>query len=276
MSWRNSVCQQSGVERVTNLNNYITRTPISDDSPLDQFYEETRSIVSFATPQNLQSFKNLGALSAVGIVSCCENYFRQVFSSILGICSESQKNAALQTINMGSVIWHPNSEMAKGAFEHTSLASSESIFKASDKYLGIKLKQLGLEAIFNEFDKICELRHGIVHSNRVLAGKNGIKLQLTSSEQLTLIDINFAELQEILAICQAMITSTNSKLFGVMCERWANSWRNSPSWDISKENEKFKQIWNLFHSKTDANNGTITENISWIKCKNEIKKEYNI
>lgn len=276
MSWKNSVCQPSGVERITDLNNYISRISIPNDSPIDQFYHETRSILSFATPVNINSSNTLGALSAVGIISCCENYFRQIFSAILGLCVDAQKKAALQTVNMGSVIWHPNSEIARGAFEHTSLASSENIFKASDKYLGINFKSLGLEAIFKEFDKICELRHGIVHSNRVLAGKNGIKLQLPSSDDLTQISIGFGELQEIVAVCQAMIISTNATLFSVMCERWAKSWRLNPAWEASKEGEKFKQIWLLFHSVTDANNSTITENISWIKCKNEVKKEFNI
>ncbi|WP_146161059.1 hypothetical protein [Vibrio splendidus] len=276
MSWRNSICQQSGVERVSDLNRYVSRVPISTESPIDQFYQETRNIISFATPQNISSSPTLGALSAVGIVSCCENYFRQIFSEILSICSDAQKNAALQTINMGSVIWHPNSEMAKGAFEHTSLAASENICKTSDKYLGIKLKSLGLEAILTEFDKICELRHGIVHSNRVLAGKNGIKLKLESSSDLTLIDVKFAELQEILAVCQALIISTNSKLFGVMCERWAKSWRANPSWNVSKENEKFKQIWFLFRSNMDSSNSLIARDISWIKCRNEVKKEFNV
>lgn len=276
MSWRDSICQPSGVERVTNLNDYVSRVSISDESPIDQFYEETRNIISFATPQNINSSSTLGALSAVGVVSCCENYFRQIFSAILGLCTDAQKVAALQTVNMGSVIWHPNSEIARGAFEHTSLAASDNIFKTSEKYLGIKFKSLGLDAIFKEFDKICELRHGIVHSNRILAGKNGIKLQLAASEKLTRIEVGFAKLQEILAVCQAMIISTNSKLFGVMCERWAKSWRLNPSWVVSKEGEKFKQIWMLFHSNIDSNNNLITGNYTWIKCKNEVKKEFNI
>ena len=276
MSWRNSICQPSGVERIADLNNYISRISIPNESPIDQFYKETREIVSFATPENINCSNSLGALSVVGIISCCENYFRQMFSSILSLCVDAQKKAALQTVNMGSVIWHPNSEIARGAFEHTSLAASESIFKTSDKFLGINFKNLSLEAIFNEFDKICELRHGIVHSNRVLAGKNGIKLQLASSEHLTKIVINFGQLQEVLAVCQSMIISTNTKLFGVMCERWAKSWRLNPSWVTDKEGEKFKQIWLLFHSKTDASNDQISEGISWVKCKNEVKKEFNI
>ncbi len=276
MSWRNSINQPSGVERITNLNNYVSRISIPEESPIDQFYKETRDIISFATPQNINTSSTLGALSSVGVVSCCENYFRQIFSAILGVCSDAQKVAALQTVNMGSVIWHPNSEIARGAFEHTSLAGSENIYKTSEKYLGIKLKSLGLDAIFKEFDKVCEFRHGIVHSNRILAGKNGIKLQLASSEQLTRIEINFSKLQEILAVCQAMIISTNAKLFGVMCERWAKSWRLNPSWDASKEGEAFKQIWLLFHSNIDFNNNLTIEKYSWVKCRNEVKREFNI
>lgn len=276
MSWRDCVTQTSGVERLNNLNSYIRRLDLSSKSPIDQFYEETRKIISFATPDKINDFEHLGPFCVVGIVSCCENYFRQVFSSILSICNESQKTAATHTINIGSVIWHPNGEMAKGAFEHTSLASSDNIFKTCEKYLGIKLKSHGLEAIYKEFDKICEFRHGIVHSNRVLAGKNGIKLQLDSSPKLTVIEIKFAVLQEILAICQAMIVSTNTVLFEVMCIRWAKAWRNCPSWKPECENDRFKSIWHLFLSRTDIENGSIEAELTWIKCKNEIKREFDL
>lgn len=278
-SWRDSITQSVGADSVGDIASYVSEQSIDNTSPIDVFYKQSQSILAMSTTADLDSNEWLGALSAIAVVSCTENYFRQVFSRVLKICSESQKNAASNMINLGSVIWHPANEIERGAFEHISLASAENIIKTSKTYLGIDLKKKGpndLSAIFSEFDKVCELRHGIVHSGRIMAGKNGIKLKLPATENITVINIKFAQLQEIVSVCTTMLVSVNQVLFEEMCRRWATSWRDSPSWQSSNANEKFKAIWSLFHSQIDFDNETIPLKCTWVKCRNLISTEFNI
>jgi len=177
---------------------------------------------------------------------------------------------------LGSVIWHPSNEIERGAFEHISLASADNINSTAKKFIGIDLKSNGLGTILEEFDKICELRHGIVHSGMVVAGKNGIKLKLQSTNDITKIDIDFDQFQEIMSICNALAVDSNKLFFAELAKRWATSWRNTPSWDSSEASLKFKSIWMVFFSPRDQQNGTIPENMTWIKCRNQVMREFNI
>lgn len=275
-NWRSSISQIVGVERINDLNNYVSVVVASEKSPIDQFYDEMQSVLTLFPNSILDQNNWAGALASIAAVSCIENYYRQIFSKILKICVDSQKNAADNNINLGSVIWHPSNEIERGAFEHISLASAENINNTSKKFIGINLRLNGLAPILDEFEKICELRHGIVHSGMVLAGKNGIKLKLQSSNDITKIDIGFAEFQEVMSICNALVVESNRIFFSEISKRWATSWRNTPSWNNSDASLKFKNIWTTFYSHRDQQNGTIPENLTWLKCRNLIVREFNI
>jgi hypothetical protein len=275
--WKKAICQSVGTERLGNISGYISSVNKSQTSAVDEFYKETKLIMAISPPDVLNTSDWLGALLALAIVSCTENYFRNIFCSILKICSDSQKLAAKNDINFGSVIWHPNEVIERGAFENISLAGADSIIKTTRKYTGIEIKpNNNVYAILEEFDKVCELRHGIIHSQKVLAGKNAIILKVPSSTLITKINIRFAQLQEISSICTTLIVAFNQLLFEQMCKRWATSWRTSPFWNQQNEYQYFKEIWNSFHSVIDEGNGTIPEPMTAIKCRNLVKKEFNL
>lgn len=277
LNWRSSVNQVVGSERIRDISKYIKYENSSQKSCIDLFYEETQSIMSIATPQLISTTEGLGAFLAVAIVSCTENYFRNAFYRILKLCPQAQSLASSNSINLGSVIWHPSDLVERGAFEHISLASSDSIIQTARKYVGLTIRQnTSVNSILEEFDKVCELRHGIVHSGRVLAGKNAIKLQIPPSTQITKVYIDYANLQEISSVCTTLVVTFNTLLFTEMCERWATSWRRSSFWNPANETVIFKNVWDTFYSVIDAQNGLISANLTYIRCRNKIKKEYNL
>lgn len=274
--WKESISQTVGTERISEILKYVTRVSPSNESPLDDFYFFSKEVMTSATPAVINSNDWIGSLYAISIVSNTENYFRDIFTKILKMCPSTQKNAASNSINFGSVIWHPNDIVERGAFEHLSLASAEQIISTTRKYIGMDLNSTDVKSILVEFDKVCELRHGIVHSNRVLAGKNAIKLQLPPSAEITKIVVTFGLLQEMSSICTTLVVSFNQLMFETMSKRWATTWRRLPSWDSDKESAYYKQIWNSFYSKVDQGHGTIPNEETWITCKNLVKKEFNV
>ncbi len=277
VDWRSSVNQVVGSERIRDISKYIKYENSDKKSCVDTFYKETKSIMSTATPHLISTTEGLGAFLAVAIVSCTENYFRNVFYRVLRLCPQAQSLASSNSINLGSVIWHPTDLVERGAFEHISLASSDSIIQTVKKYVGLIIKQnSSVSSVLEEFDKVCELRHGIVHSGRVLAGKNAIRLQIPSSKQIPKIYINYANLQEISSVCTTLVVAFKTLLFTEMCERWATSWRRSAFWDPAKGTVIFRNIWDIFYSLVDAENGLISANLTYLQCKNRIKKEYNL
>jgi len=268
------ISQNIGVERFTNISTCIISDDKDSSSPIDSFYKETKSIITSIETDKLDSDDWFGAILLVAIMSNTENYFREIFSRIINICPVSQKHSANNTVNFGSVLWHPITDVERGAFEGTSFASSAELCKSCNKFLGIDLKSIGSE-VLKEYQKVCELRHGIVHSGRTLAGKNGIKLMLSPCDGISKIKINYLNLQEVIAVCTALIISSNQVLFNELCKRWATTWRDKDVWTTGDE-LKFKCIWELFYSKIDADNNTIQNPMSWVVFRNIIRREYNI
>lgn len=273
MSWRKLISQAVGPEQLGLVSNFLANTDLSRKSPIDIFYEESRAIIR-STPTTLNSSDWAGCANVVALVSLTENYFRSILSEILSICEVTKKNAAENNVNFGAVLWHPNEVIARGVFEHISFSDSKKIVEITKKYIGAELPSLA--PILKEFAKVCELRHGIVHSGRYMAGKNAILLDIPSSSDLIKVSIGYGQLQSIAAVCTALVIAYNNKIFEILCKRWAIEWRQSPLWNPSLEDEQIEKIWNIFFSKVDKNDGTITERGSWKTCRNLIKKEFNI
>lgn len=132
-----------------------------------------------------------------------------------------------------------------------------------------------LWALLDEFDKLCQIRHAIVHSSRLIAGKNAIKIHIPPSNTWVVVKVGYAEIQECASICTSMVCEINTSLFGEMARRWAVEWNKDDFWNDKKEKETFDDLWNAFCSQVDTSDVDF-QSLSKIKCKNAIKKEYNI
>jgi hypothetical protein len=275
MDWKKLITQNVGQEQLPDISTYVEMETIIKKSPIDVFYGESRGIL-LGTPTTIDRTNWEGCAYVVALVSITENYFRSVLSEILNICQVTKKNAAENSINFGSVLWHPGEFITRGAFEHISFSDSKKIIEVTKKYVGHDIGRTDLIPILDEFTKVCELRHGIVHSGRYMAGKNALILDVPSSSDLIKICIGYGQLQSIASVCTTLVISYNKIMFELLCKRWATVWRTNSSWDSSLEDEYLKSIWFIFFSKVDKNDGTIAERGTWIKCRNLIKREFNL
>lgn len=275
MDWKKLISQPAGQEQLQNINTFVTHESISNKSPIDVFYESSQAIIR-NTPTTVNKNDWIGCANAVVLVSLTENYFRSILVSILKICTITRKNAASNNINFGSVLWHLSDTIERGAFENTSFSDSKNIIKVTKDFTGADLNNSDLVPILKEFTKVCEMRHGIVHSARYLAGKNALVLDIPSTSDYIKIGIGYAELQSIALICTTLVVSYNQKMFEILCKRWATDWRRTSFWDPQNENNLIKKIWDIFFSTVDSQNNMVTEKGTWIKCRNLIKKEFNL
>lgn len=277
--WRNSVNQTIGSQRIGDINEYRQSIDYDDHaiSAIDIYYKTNKEILEIAkTPKILEDNKVLGPLLFVGIVSNTENYFRDIFARVIQICPISQATCASQNICLGSVIWHLKNNVERGLFENISFADADTIKKTCKKYLDYDIeKKSATAAALEEFDKICELRHGIVHSNSIIAGKNALKLGIKSNNKALKISIGYKQLQECALICTTLVTSFNTELFTTLVKRWAVDWTKLPSWDTNNDNALFNIIWKTFSSTIDNFNGTIQYKTTMQRCRNLVKKEFN-
>jgi hypothetical protein len=236
----------------------------TSESPIDEFYNRVSNIVTFGSAPVLASNQFLGPLLVVGLVSAVESYFRLIFGACIDVCSICQKHSVDQKISLGSAIWHQE-KIGRGALEHLSLADKKTIINQSEKFLGFKISG-GSDtfASLTEFDKICELRHGIVHNSGNLPGTNAINLGFSVGAGPHRIVVDYARLQEVALICRSLVAAYNIELFSLMAERWALSW-------IPRKNHgRFKKLWSIFFSNIDFDAGNLTHPLSLIKCRNSV------
>lgn len=271
MMWRAAVNQPQGVVRLADIHTYIAPAAAAGLSPIDVFYDQSRDILKAGTPAFLTTYPTLGPLLLVGLVSATENYFRDIFGRILQLCPIARASAADQPVKIGSVVWHGATDLERGAFEHLSFADADAILKASKKFINHDLRRT---ALLDEFDRVCELRHSVVHSSAVIAGKNAVRLQIRQSSTPLRVQVGFAELQESGAICTSLVAAVNLELFEAMARRWAVDWPKSPSWLPSERHQRFKAVWQSFYSTRDAAAGVIPAPLTLIKCRNCVEAEF--
>jgi hypothetical protein len=270
MNWRDSASQSLGPSEIADIGLYVNATTRDESAPLDVFYAASQEILKVGTPAFLQQHPAMGPLLLVGIVSTTENYFRDLYSRIIQLCPRARSASADQALKLGSVLWHGSSDVERGAFEHISFASADNILSTTKKFIDYTFK---LTKPIEEFDKVCELRHGIVHSNGMLAGKNAIKLQVPSRGSPLRIVVGFAELQEAAAICTGLVVSVNRDLFVELARRWANEWPRATGWNGDKSRATFKRLWGTFHSAIDLTKGSVPSPISMVKCRHLVTKD---
>ena len=278
-NWREAVNQTINIAKIDDINQYVAPSSSPIDSPIDAFYATTQDILNVAKPDFLHQHPSMGTLLSVGLISASENYFRDLFARIIRICPIAQAASSKEAINLGSVIWHREGQVERGAFEHISFAEEGKIISTCRKFLKYDLKKRGItNELLQEFCKICELRHGIVHSNSFLAGKNAIKLEIPNNapNQALKITVGYEQLQECGLISTMLTASFNKEMFEEMAKRWAVDWPKLLSWNSAEANALFEQIWTSFYSKTDEQNGSISTTLTMQQCKDRIEREFNL
>jgi hypothetical protein len=132
-----------------------------------------------------------------------------------------------------------------------------------------------MASILREFDKIWKnFRHGIVHSNAVLRGKNGLKLGIEQTGTPIKINISYSEIQEGTSVCTNLVTSFNTELLREMVTRLAADWRKIITIVSSNENALFNKTWEILYSRIDAKNRLISTRMR--KCRHEVKREFHL
>jgi hypothetical protein len=274
--WRSALSRPAAPARIADISRYVAGPARLSNSAIDSFFEASTTILRAADPTFLNTHAAMGPLMLVGLVSATENYFRDVFAAVLSFCPVAQAASSTQTVNLGTVMWHAGRVPERGAFERLSFASAENIQNTSKNFLAYSFTSRGAtDASLKEFDRVCELRHGIVHSGGVLAGKNALKLQVMAPP-LSRCSVGFAELQEGAAVCTTLVVAANAELFGAMCKRWAIEWRQHRSWDPTKKRQRFRAIWTAFRSEYDLEGGLVTNPIGPVRCRNLVQKEFRI
>lgn len=274
-NWRQSTNQQPSTFSLSNINNLIKYNCTTSRSPIDHFYASIAQLITSPDVTFHRNNTHITPLIIVGIISCTENYFRSIISDILSFCSTSRKHAADSNINFGTVLWYNGIHFERGALEHLALSNSDGIVTACKKFVKLDAKkEQNLSNALEQYDKCCELRHCIVHSQNIISGRNATKLELPPNGCYAKLSATYSDLQNIAFVCTNLVKAFNVWLFEELAKRWALELKSVNPNDKKKCYLKFKQIWTSFRSEIDSSNGTIPCDTSLIKCRNMILREF--
>ena len=267
--WKQTVSASATTVTIRDVSNYIgVNTPSS--SPIDLFYEGRNDLLRSVDPAFAIAHPSAPPLMLVGLISQTENYLREVMAGIIQLCPIAKVKSAEKSLNLATA-WFGYGELEKGAFENISFSRAETIKKNLKNLIGYEVTNSSqISTPLDEFDKLCELRHAIVHSAGLLAGKNAIKLQLPSSKNPVKVVVGFYELQEAAEICSSLVCAVNLELFCHISKRWLNDWQRTPAYRSANQNVLFKKVWNLFYSNFDSINSLIMSPLTQIKTRNLI------
>ena len=245
-------------------------------SPVDAYVQYTRSLLRFGTPDHLGQNEHLGGLLLLGAVSAAEGYFRSIFSQVLEICPMSREASAEKQINLGGVLWHGYSEFRRSAFEHITFCSREDLKRHSRAYICFDLQDSYFKDPLSEFDKVCHLRHGLIHNGGILPGRNAVQVGAKPGRSPKRIDLDFGNLQSLIAAIDTLVLTFNRELFNEMCRRWATSWRQRNDWDGANASRIFNFIWRVHFCKELHSQRPGKRNITRSECLNKIVSQYDL
>jgi hypothetical protein len=274
--WKNSICNTPSSVNFGIPLDYVGING-ENSSPIDLFYSQQQKILAFCTPSFMTNNSSLSPLMLVGLVSNVESYFRGIFAHSIRLCPLARKNSSSKAMNLSS-IYFGYDFLELSAFENQSLSDSQMIIKNIRVLFDIDINKntSSISPPLMEYQKLCELRHSIVHCNGIINSKNAIELDLPPNRNHYQVDISFSELQNSALICTSLVRACNIEFFEKMITRWAIQWRLLPEYDSNNNLKKIKKIWNTFISEFDLQNNNISNPSTLLKTKNKIEKEFNL
>lgn len=277
MTWQDSVCMSTGIFPCPNVDDFVVEIEKNSISAIDAFYTSTTEIMTKATPDFFATYgEDLAGLLFVGLISATENYFRDILGTILSLCPIAQMHSADEKIQLGSLLWGPRYLHNRSAFEFMAFTSAKNIKETFQKFTKHTINQHGLwNSMLEEYDKLCEFRHAVVHSGHIIAGKNAVKLRLKPSRQVMKFKLSYALMQSAGRVCTSFAQAANNELFEMLVRRWAIDWRKLPSWTLEQE-LLIKLIHSSFLSKRDRQNKSIQNIKTFPSFLAEVKSEFDL
>lgn len=231
-------------------------------SAIDLFYQKTQELnVLITDPRNIPP--QLPNLIVMGYVSAVESYFRTIIRTLVNLDSATRLCCESQLLTYGAVLAHSDKEMLPEALlERSSFANEKNIRQTMKELVGLKDKQLPREMTraLDDYDKVCQLRHCIVHRFGRLGSNNAIRLGLDDHRHCIEkpIRLDYGTLQSIYAVCHNVVKAFNGYLFHEILNRSAGQSPPPWSWDYRRDRRRFEPYFKAFVSASHPPSPALT------------------
>lgn len=225
-----------------------------DSSAIDTFIVKTRELnklIGFtktkADPDD-NSNTHLFNLILLGYISAVESFFRKLLRQLITVDEASKKECETRTLTYGAAISYEREMLPESLLENCTFIARQTIKEALKNFLGLKNTfPREVDDNLEQYEKICQIRHCVVHRFGHLGSKNAIELGLKNHEKFLNkpVKMSFDDLQEIFLICNNTVKAVNNYLFKEILLRAAHYWK----WNYDEDEMKFKEYFDIFFSK---------------------------
>lgn len=252
--------------RFNSINIFPSVIISENNAPIIDFQRSLKTLLKTASHLNAhQDFstspdeealrKNLSInLMLIGVISAVETYCRSIIREIL--CLEHncfRQKAYSANLSYGAALSNNKNILPEALLEHCSLANSKNISDTFKDILGLVISPqrcATLHDALEAFEKVCHIRHCIVHRSGKLGSSNAIKFGYTQHlnyiEQQMVIDLQ--SLEDMCNICENVVLELNDVLLNhvlsqiVALEEWSG--------DLRKDKRTFNKYLKIFLDPT--------------------------
>lgn len=206
-----------------------------------------------APPENVPSIAEidfqLNGLVLLGFISSVESYLRNLTTRLVFADEFVEKRAEDQKLTYGAARYHSKELLAEAFLEEMTLISKEHVETLLRSVMGVEFFGDRFKLYINEYDRICQLRHCIVHRFGKLGSKNAIKLGLKQHNELIEkpIRISADELQNISLNLLNLVQVINNLVYDFTMRRQAQqsaAWK----WSFEADKARFESLYSIFQS----------------------------
>jgi len=227
----------------------------NNEPPIDTYIKKVRSLSLLVNPAN---FSDITAnLVVLGSVSAFESYMREIIRRTILIDKKSLKICEAMPLSYGAAISHQKNLLPEAILEDISFAGKANVQESIKTFMGIKGHlPNSLSSALDEFGKVCEIRHCLVHRFGKLGTKNAIKLGL--SDHSDCIEkpllLTYQTLQDVQITCNVVVKEVNNYVFNGLLKRLitedngkkitATQW----TWNYNSDRKEFLKYYSTFVS----------------------------
>lgn len=233
----------------------VTSAPSPSGSAIDVFEVRQKDFVKRAALTRDVPDPEQIRLLLLGLVSSCENYFRQLLTELLSACPMCRETCSQVTIKFATATYFSGSNIAQALTDDSVFSSAENIVTETRRLTGINANDFGsVKGALAEFHKVCVIRHATVHSLGDLGGKNAVDLKL-STTQRQMVVLNIDSFQEIADVCVNLVRAYNGNLWKAIVARLNH--KEILKFDETQGDEDlFKSIQKVLWNATLISTGT--------------------
>ncbi|WP_312378662.1 hypothetical protein [Pseudomonas oryzihabitans] len=257
------------ITSISPLTNLLDTASVFDEdyegdhlSPLDQYIKNTNA-VNLAWLRQDEISTELANIVLLGYVSAIESYMRALIRGLINIDETSRQLVESKTISFAAALHHKKDILPEALLEEISFASSANIKNTIGSCLGVGFSNSGMDAYFDEFDKISHLRHCCTHRFGKLGTKNAVALGLSQHTKFLEKPVKLSRdnLESIADTLRNFIKSLNNYVFRVVMGRTVNGGKTSTnmtaikivwSWTYRSDKSKFIRYYRVFSTTLDA------------------------